>query len=173
MVNEVCTMSEILVTRRNGDKHIILLDEEDYLVLSKYKWCVYKGGKTFYTMRNIYTDSKHTSSRMHREIMNPSVNMLVDHINHNGLDNRKENLRICTPQENQFNCRSSIGSTSKYKGVCWYKHYKKWNAQIKNNDKYKNLGYFSSEIDAAIAYNIAATKLHGDFANLNIIRGTI
>ncbi len=80
-----------------------------------------------------------------------------------------ENCRWVTPQQNQMNTGSRINSTSKYKGVCWFKTRNKWVAQIMIDGKNKHLGYFVDERDAGVAYNIAAKELFGEYANLNDI----
>jgi hypothetical protein len=106
---------------------------------------------------------------MHREIIRTPRHLVVDHINHNGLDNRKANLRPATRAQNNYN-RLIIkrkDSSSKYKGVSWKKEYKKWQAQIYVNGQFKFLGYFEDEIQAAKAYDEAAKKYYGRFACLN------
>lgn len=81
--------------------------------------------------------------------------LILDHINHNSLDCRLENLRLVTKTQNQYNRRSTINSASKYKGVSWDKARNLWRAQIKRNGKTKNLGLYSLELDAKIAYDKA------------------
>jgi hypothetical protein len=93
--------------------------------------------------------------------------MKVDHINGDGLDNQRCNLRLATHSENLRNRGYTKKNTSRYKGVTWYKPYKKWRAQIKTDHKMKNLGYFDIPEEAAEAYNEAAKKYHGSFAWLN------
>ena len=107
---------------------------------------------------------------MHRQIMNAPDNLVVDYIDHNDLNNRKENLRVCTFAENCRNMRSSARKTSRYKGVHWNKRMGKWAAQITFENKTYHLGYFTDETAAARAYDEKAVELHGEFASLNLVR---
>ena len=91
---------------------------------------------------------------------------MVDHINGNGLDNRKENLRFCTNGQNIAWGKKRKGA-SKFKGVSWYTNRKIWVSKLKSNGVNYFLGYFEKENDAAKAYDIAAMKYHGEFARLN------
>jgi hypothetical protein len=141
-----------------------LVDPEDYYRLSKFQW--YANGHTktkFYAIRKC--DGK--SVKMHRVIMNAPEDLFVDHIDHNGLNNTRGNLRLCTPAENSRNSGSNKGSTSKYKGVSWNRNVKKWCAQIRLNYKIHRIGHFEDEIAAAKAYDKKAAELHGEFACLN------
>lgn len=108
---------------------------------------------------------------LHRFVMNVSSKHVVDHINHNTLDNRKENLRLCSIQENVRNSikHNSCKTSSKFKGVSFRVGRGLWRAYISFNRKYIHLGHFNNEIDAAIAYNIKARDLFGEFACLNNI----
>jgi len=144
-----------------------LVDGEDYGWLNQHKWCVTKPktGHTYYAMR---VSSKKTIE-MHWEILGleKGDKQWSDHQNGNGLDNRRCNLRPCISSQNHQNQKPIRGGTSKYKGVSWHKNAGKWQAHIKYYGKSKNLGYFSSEIEAAKAYNRAAKELFGEFAWLN------
>ena len=145
-----------------------LVDQDDFERLNKHKWHVCKSANTFYARRTIYVGKKYISIMMHREVINPPDNLFVDHINHNGLDNRKANLRPVTCAQNNYNkiyFRKS--QSSKYKGVSWKKQKKKWAVIISYNCKNKFIGYFKDEIQAAKAYDKAAKKYHGEFASLN------
>ena len=145
------------------------MDPEDYDRLNKYKWHVVRGNNTYYAGRNARIGKKRISIKMHREVIHPPDHLFADHINRNGWDNRKANLRPATRAQNTLN-RSLINtkpSSSKYNGVSWSKSQKKWHAQLGLNGKYKFLGYFHDEIKAARAYDEAAKKYHGDFAVLN------
>jgi hypothetical protein len=101
---------------------------------------------------------------MHRYIMKVPKGLVCDHINHNGLDNRKSNLRICTRQQNTYNQRSQKGGSSKYKGVDWNKRQKKWRARIYYKRKFYYLGYFDNEVDAAKSYDKKAKEFFKEFA---------
>ncbi|MBN1124206.1 MAG: HNH endonuclease [Sedimentisphaerales bacterium] len=103
---------------------------------------------------------------MHRLIARPPDGMVVDHIDHNGLNNTRANLRVCTPQQNSRNRRSQSGR-SKYKGISYDKRYKRWKARIRFQNKYIHIGTFRDEARAARAYDAKAAELFGEFACLN------
>lgn len=149
------------------------VDDEDYDYLMQWKWFANKVGNTFYAKRNTPTiESKRNTIIMHRLILKSENDMLIDHIDGDGLNNVKSNLRVCTKSENNRNRKSVKGSTSKYLGVHFYTsktNYTAWIAKIRHNKILYRLGYFKSENDAALAYNKKAQELHGEFANLNII----
>ena len=105
---------------------------------------------------------------MHRLLMNFPSGMVIDHINRNGLDNRRANLRIVTNRQNCWNssCGINVGS-SKYKGVRWLARDRKWRSSIRHNGRKVSLGDFKDEISAARAYDAAAKRYRGEFAVLN------
>jgi hypothetical protein len=141
-----------------------VIDAEDYARLSQYQWCAVEKARTCYA-KTFDLDGAILS--MHRVVANAPKGLLVDHINHNGLDNRKSNLRLCTNSQNLQNKRPRSGCTSKYKGVYWHKDRKKFCAKIHLNRKAIHLGYFKDEIEAAKAYDKKAIELFGEFAYLN------
>jgi hypothetical protein len=151
-----------------------IVDDEDYDYLMQWKWYADKGVSTFYAKRNIRNeDGKRAGVKMHRVILGvTSQKTLVDHINHDGLDCRKSNMRICSSSGNNKN-RSIVWGKSKYKGVCWHVNQKKFNAKINVDGRGYHLGCFSSEIEAATAYNEAALQYHGEFACLNEIQDNL
>lgn len=148
-----------------------LIDDEDYELIKNYSWQVWISNKsnTLYAKTTIYKPRKKTIS-LHCLIMNViNPKIKVDHINGNGLDNRKSNLRLCTHQENCCNRTKSKKCLSKFKGVSYYRQLNKWSAYIRNNYKLQYLGIYKNEIDAAKAYNEKAIELFGEFAKLNDI----
>lgn len=165
-------MKELITT--NG--FIVKLDDEDYERFKGVTWYASKGVAGGYYARRIDTPTGQRILRLlHRCVMNvTSKDLVVDHINHDTLDNRKENLRVCTQAENRLNRRSAKGSSSKYLGVSkatmkrGQKVYTYWKAEIRTPSKYMYLGIFKNEVDAAMKYNEAAKLHYGDYANLNI-----
>lgn len=153
-------MKEIIAKSRHGNVSVMVSDE-DYEYLSRYKWSY---NKKFCVSAK---DSGH-SVIMHRLIMQPSTDEVVDHINRDVLDNRRENLRVCTRQQNNCNNGKEPG-LSGYRGVS--KHgLSGWRAQISHNYKYINIGTFDTPEEAAIAWNKKAVELRGSFAILNTLR---
>lgn len=147
------------------------VDTEDYEWLSQYSWRAIKK-PTYYAQRSWNENGKTRSIKMHREILkiyDPSV--MVDHINGDTLDNRKENLRLCSNSQNQANRDIPITNTTGFKGVQYIKNprykYKKYKAAIVHQGKQHFLGCFYTAEDAAKAYNEAAIKFFGPFAKVN------
>jgi hypothetical protein len=99
--------------------------------------------------------------------MQPPKGLHVDHANHNGLDNRRSNLRICTQAENQRNRKLHCNNTSGFIGVCWGKSHRKWKAYIYSYKQHFHLGHFDTAEEAAGVRDVAAKNLHGEFAMLN------
>lgn len=151
-----------------------LIDDSDFESLNRFKWQALKVKNTFYAARTcscIFGGKRHTI-RMHRQLMSTPFGTETDHRDHNGLNNQRSNLRICTRSQNQHNYQHDPKKkfSSRFKGVGWYKKYKKWQARICQNDKLIYLGYFDNEIEAAKAYDRKAIELFGDFAYLNFER---
>lgn len=138
---------------RDGIKFII--DPEDF---EKIKNKSFRLNKYGYVRSN-------EQQYLHRIIMNPPDDKVVDHINGNKLDNRKSNLRVCTNQENTMNRGKNKNNSSGYKGVYFNKQNQKFRAEIWIDRKKKFLGHFDNPEDGHEAYKKAAVKLHGEFAH--------
>ena len=146
------------------------VDPGDYERLRKHEWLTKKGRKSFYAQRRVPKGKagKETLIYMHQMVVKVPEGMVVDHINHDGMDNRSGNLRAATYSQNLYNRKKRSGATqSKYKGIYFRKKSRKWQAGIMCNKKRIELGYFRDEIEAAKAYDRAAMKYHGEFACLN------
>jgi hypothetical protein len=143
-----------------------IVDPDDYERLNQFKWLANGSRKNLYAQRMITKDGKRVLLIMHREIIKVPDNMVVDHINHNGLDNRKANLRPATIAQNGWNRRLQSHSC-KFKGVTWNKREKKWRACLRHAGKNMNIGTFDNEIEAARAYDTVAKNFRGHFAVLN------
>lgn len=159
-------MKKLPLRGKNGKGKFTMLDDEDAARLEEMGVSLYadKISKNGTYVRFSYEGKKFY---LHRFLMQPSKEKVVDHINHNPLDNRKANLRICTHLENIRNSKSRRNSSSKYKGVRWVDSRQKYRVEICYNKKRVNLGYFQKETDAALAYNAKAKELFGEFAFLN------
>ena len=143
---------------------IAIVDDSDYEELMRYRWHANSYG---YAVCSLFNKSKETRLFMHRVIMNPPADMQVDHINGNKLDNRRSNLRVCTRAENSKNRKKQSTSRNTYKGVEWSKDHNAWRAKIRVGLRRLTLGSFKTEKEAAMAYNEAALRYHGEFAQLN------
>jgi hypothetical protein len=148
-----------LFTTKSGIEFIV--DAEDSQKISKYAWYISQQG---YVMN----DSIKKSTLLHRFIMKANNGFVVDHINHNTLDNRKSNLRVVTPTENSMNQVLSKRNKSSVKGVFWNETNQKWLAYITFKRKRIYLGYFEDLNDAEAARKEAEIKYFGEYAYKNI-----
>jgi hypothetical protein len=152
------------------DNHRVLIDLEDWPVISRFDWFINKCNPgTYYAYSSFFYGKKSRIMAMHRLITGFRCG-LVDHINGNGLDNRKSNLRVCTASQNQMNKKKyqrKKPTTSIYKGVFLEKRSGQWIAYIRKNKKSIRIGMFKSEALAAKAYDEAAIEHFGEYASLN------
>lgn len=149
-----------------------IVDEVDFDWLNQWKWFARHHRNTFYASRNIRQNGKRRTIDMQNSIMRVPKGYVVDHNNMNGLDDRRKNLRPASNKENLRNTNGHRDRKSKYKGVHWSNYNPKrrrgkWVAQICVDGKQTHIGYFDTEKEAAIAYNIKAEKCFGKFARLN------
>lgn len=162
-------MREILLSQGK----VALVDDCDFEELNQFKWYANKcyRGHTWYVLRSYKTaEGKKCVASMHRHILGLTKGdkKIGDHINHNGLDNRRENLRICTHAQNIHNQQKQTrAKSSRFKGVQLRPKSNPWFARIKVDGTFHTIGYFSSEEEAARAYDAAAIQHFGEFAFLN------
>ncbi len=145
---------------------VAIVDDENFDWLNQWKWSVLKQphSKNWYAVRTAWNGNRWHTIRMHRLILEIPLGSECDHINHNGLDNRKSNLRICTHQENMRNMTRHKNSASGIKGVTWDKSKGKWLVQIQIDKKRKFFGRFVDKAKAIQKYNEMAKKHFGEFA---------
>jgi hypothetical protein len=148
----------------NGGKAYAQVDDTDYERLNQYKWYVL--GR--YAIRHEPADGKVRIIHMHRQILTAPHGLDVDHIDYNGLNNQGHNLRLITRSQNLQRARKTYRScSSHYKGVHWHKYWRRWNANIFYRGKKRLIGTFESELHAAMAYDMWAAHLFGDYTTLN------
>jgi hypothetical protein len=144
-----------------------LVDDEDFEWLSIYRWNAHAVAGFFYATASRYRGQVKTQPYMHRLIMRPTPGKRVDHINHDTLDNRKSNLRICSPSQNLWNSKIPLSNKSGYKGVSKCSATGRWRVDIRKSGKGINIGRFVDIRKAAMAYDREATRMFGEFALTN------
>ena len=153
-------MKKIPLNGKHGKGKFAIVDDDDYDELNKTKWFATSHGKTFYVHKD-YIRKK--TIHMHRVINKTPLGMETDHVNRNGLDNRKCNLRSCNRSKNNMNTSLKANNTSGYRGVVKHSARKGWKAQIRLNNKYIHVGYFNSPEEASVAYCKKAKELFKEF----------
>lgn len=148
---------------------VTLVDDRDFEWLSQWSWHVQNHMHICYARRTLRKNGKKRAILMHQLIIGISSELETDHINRDGLDNRRSNLRHCTHAENNRNQRKFASCSSRYKGVHWDNERQTWRARITAHGRSHHLGRFTDEQEAARAYNQAALEYFGEFAYLNII----
>lgn len=146
-----------------------IVDDEDYEIISRVKWIARPCLNTIYAEGVFPHQGKEIRVSMHRLILNAVRGQIVDHIDMDGLNNRRSNLRFCTHSENMRNMRIRKNNTSGFRGVCWCNTHKYFVSYISVNKNRITIGRFKAAIEAAKSYNECAVKYHGAFASLNKI----
>lgn len=165
-------MSERRIPVTRG--RFVIVDEGDYARLGGFRWHLHPGANgSAYAARTVQRLGRKRKILMHREILGAPAGVVVDHVDSDGLNNRRSNLRLANAAGNSRNRRSAVGSTSRYLGVYWDAPRQKWRAKIKHERRSRELGRFDCEADAARAYDAAAVALHGEFARLNFPAGAV
>lgn len=142
------------------------VDDEDYAELSKYNWTILKTGGKVYAIRHL-SGSSNSHILMHRQILDLEDGVEVDHIDGDGLNNCRDNLRPATRSQNSWNRLYRPRGHSKYRGVYFKKREHKWVAQLTYNNRSIHIGYFKTEEEAALAWNKLAMEMYGEYARLN------
>lgn len=144
-----------------------LFSEAGAELYDRHVWSVHKDRNTFYFTRHIKVGENQTTIFFHRELLGLTVadKIVVDHKNRNGCDNRPENLRLCSNQQNLFNRGAQSNNTTGYKGVS--PRGKKFRASIQHNGKHIHIGYFDTALEAHVAYCRKALEFYGEFARFN------
>lgn len=145
---------------------VALVDEDDFERLSAFKWCATRHRQRWYAVRRATRVEGGMIVRMHRQVLDAPSGLDVDHIDGDGLNNRRSNLRVATRLENARNQVCRRGGTSTFKGVS-RSGTRRWRATIRLATGRLHLGYFDSEEDAAKTYDVAAREHFGSFASLN------
>lgn len=143
---------------------VALVDDEDYEMVLQYKWSLVKGRNTYYAEQKRRVKYRH----MHRFIMNTPKGMIVDHLDGNGLNNQKYNMRNCTYSQNNQNRMNRNSEKFGYQGVT-RRGSNKFYAYIRYKTKLAHLGVYSTAEQAAEAYNKKAVELYKESARLNYI----
>ena len=154
-----------------SDGSVALVDAEDLPLVSQFKWTRYKRGRLAYARANGRQRGGVRGSpfSMHRLLLLPDPGMDVDHINGDGLDNRRCNLRPATRSQNLGNMRKTRGR-SRYKGLHWHSRDRLWVVRVSHQGTSYSGGCFKDEVDAALAYDRLALRLFGEFARTNFLR---
>lgn len=148
-----------VVPLSGGEGRKALVSPEDFDHVMQHRW--------HYANGYAATAIERRTTYMHRFILKPPPGLVVDHVNHDGLDNRRENIRIGTQTQNMANMRPYDGKVSRHKGVYWDESRELWRARIKQHRTYHYLGAYLDEDDAGRAYDAAARWLFGEFAFTN------
>lgn len=157
----------VLALEYKGDVFSCYIETQDYPLVARRWWSVVNKRGT------LYAATYRPKAMMHQLIMPLADGRTPDHIDRNGLNNRRDNLRSATASQQQANQRLFNNNASGYKGVCWSEHAKKYKAEISVSGKKKHLGYFNSAFEAALVYDAVALRTRGEFATTNASLGLL
>ena len=153
---------------------VAIVDDADYERVNQFKWCAaFNRGNWYGSRRARASNGKSVTLPLHRFILNAPTGMIVDHIDGDGLNCCRNNMRLCNQKQNSTNKRKPKTNTSGYKGVSWSAPHRKWRVKIKVDQKTIHIGMFTNLIEAARAYDSAARKHHGIFARTNFPSSSI
>lgn len=156
-----------------GSGRAAFVDDSDFDLVNSHNWQSHSHRRTFVVHRKRkMTDPQDLPKKiyLHRFILNAKKGQIIDHKDGNSLNNQKSNLRFCTNAENARNSRSRIGATSRFLGVSKHRTNRaKWVAQYQEYGKSYHIGIYESEVEAALAYNVAASFAFREFARLNVV----
>lgn len=155
-----------------------LVDDADFDRVATFRWYAFRRGRLWHAARSVKRKGKRSTIHMHRWLLDAPNGVEVDHRDGNGLNNTRENLRLCTHGQNAINHRRSFSSkSSRFHGVCWHARSQRWRVVICAGEKTSSgrarqiyVGVYRYEIDAARAYDRAAIRHHGEFAVTNFPR---
>lgn len=162
--------ARIELRRKSGPSLWAVVDLKDYERVNQFRWHALRLPHTTYAQGRVRVDGQIVRISMHRFVMNPDPELDVDHVDHDGLNNQRSNLRVATRSMNLGNMQIDTRGSSRYKGVHFEKspkRAKRWSAQISVHNERIHLGRFYTEVEAAIAYDEAARRLRGEFALVN------
>lgn len=145
--------------------YVALVDEEDYALVSRFKWMLNGNPKKRACCYAVTSDDSRVA--MHRMIIGARAGQVIDHANGDGLDNRRANLRPCTQQQNMRNRRISKNNQSGFKGVYRRAGERRFAAALTVDKKQITVGWYDTALEAGVAYDLAAKQLFGEFARLN------
>lgn len=146
---------------------VVLIDDQDRELLLPYKWYAAMFRKTWYAFASEAGESRPRNLYMHRLIMGMPEGLEVGHVDGDGLNNRRDNLRLATHMQNLTNQRVNAANTSGYRGVTWNKRRMQWMAQTKHFGKHIHFGYHDNLVDAAVAYDKGMRAIHGPHCHSN------
>lgn len=162
-------MKKIPLRGKYGVGKFTIVDDEDFEALVKWKWSVTGSGYVTGSIKDTAT-GMYKPVLMHRLLLKTPDGMEGDHINNNKFDNRKANLRNCTPAQNMMNRGLSSLNTTGFKGVSWDKERGKWAVRMRINGRMTHIGRFEDIQEAIDAYKNKVKELHGEFANEEVMR---